>query len=96
MPAGNDERKILESDESKKIYNSFITSSESYDNIGVDELRAIMKVVQEATGSSGKNLWMPVRIAITGRSHGPELPRLIEYFGKDEVISRMKKAIGID
>ena len=55
-----------------------------------------MKEVQEATGSSGKNLWMPMRIALTGRSHGPELPKLVEYFGKNEVISRMKKAIGSD
>ena len=96
VPTGKDERKILESKDSRKIFNSFIAASGSYDNMGTDEFRAIMKEVQEATGSSGKNLWMPVRIALTGQSHGPELPRLVEYFGKDEVLSRMKKAKGTD
>ena len=53
-----------------------------------------MKQVQNDTGIKGKNLWMPVRIALTGQSHGPELPMLIEFFGKEEVVSRIKKVMG--
>ena len=34
---------------------------------------AAIKVVQKETGVKGKNLWMPIRIAVTGITHGPEL-----------------------
>jgi len=61
-----------------------------------EDFRSIMKSVQEETGLKGKNLWMPVRIALTGQNHGPELQKLAEYFGKDEVLSRFNVALGIE
>lgn len=34
---------------------------------------------------------MPIRVAVTGQMHGPELPNTIEVLGKDKVLSRLKK-----
>ena len=28
---------------------------------------------------------MPIRVAITGQTHGPDLPKAIELLGKDKV-----------
>lgn len=53
----------------------------------------MMKTVQKETGIKGKNLWMPVRIALTGELHGPELGVIVYYFGKDESIRRLRKAL---
>lgn len=46
---------------------------------------SLMKKVQETTGIRGKDLWMPVRVALTGQPHGPELPVLVEFLGLDKV-----------
>ena len=46
-------------------------------------LENIMKNVQTTTGIKGKDLWMSVRVAMTGMTHGPELPSIIETFGKE-------------
>jgi len=37
------------------------------------------KLVQKETGRKGKNLFMPLRRALTGMSHGPEMGALLPY-----------------
>ena len=50
----------------------------------------MIKEVQKETGIKGKQLFMPIRVAVTGQMHGPELPNTIEVLGKDKVLSRLK------
>lgn len=52
------------------------------------------KAVKEATGRKGKELFMPLRQAITGMDHGPELDKLLLLIGPDKVKERLsyKKA----
>ena len=40
----------------------------------------------------GKELFMPIRAAITGQTNGPELDRVVELIGIDRVQSRLKEA----
>ena len=53
------------------------------------EIKTI-KEVQKETGIKGKQLFMPIRVAVTGQMHGPELPNTIEVLGKEKVLSRLK------
>lgn len=50
--------------------------------------------VKEKTGRKGKDLFMPLRQAITGMDHGPELADLLLLIGPDKVKERLgyKKA----
>ena len=41
----------------------------------------------------GKQLFMPIRVAVTGQTHGPELPNTIALLGRDKVLSRLKRII---
>lgn len=43
-------------------------------------------------GRKGRDLFMPVRAALSGRTHGPELPLLAELLGKDRCIERLHDA----
>jgi len=43
-----------------------------------DDLAAIASAVRAATGKKGAELYMPLRVALTGRSHGPELAPLLK------------------
>ncbi len=40
----------------------------------------------------GKELFMPVRVALTGKEHGPELKKLFPLLGHEFIESRLKKA----
>jgi glutamyl-tRNA synthetase len=45
--------------------------------------------VREATGTRGKALFLPLRLALTGREHGPELAALLPFIGRARVLARL-------
>lgn len=47
------------------------------------------KAVGAATGAKGKALFLPLRLALTGLDHGPELKQLLPLIDRDEVIARL-------
>jgi glutamyl-tRNA synthetase len=48
--------------------------------------------VRETTGRKGRDLFHPLRLAITGRDSGPEMAGLVESIGKARVIHRLEAA----
>jgi glutamyl-tRNA synthetase len=48
--------------------------------------------LKAATGRKGKALFMPLRLALTGLDHGPELAALLPLIGRDKAIERLNKA----
>lgn len=58
-----------------------------------DTIKAEIKATQKETGHRGKKLFMPIRVATTGQTHGPELPLAIELLGKDTVIKRLDEVL---
>lgn len=49
-----------------------------------------MDAVKKETGKKGKELFMPIRIALTGMEHGPELKVLLPLIGREKVLERLK------
>ena len=47
------------------------------------------KAVQEATGAKGKGLFMPLRVALTGLTAGPEVAKLLPFIGRDRIVKRL-------
>ena len=47
--------------------------------------------MQNKVGVKGKDLYMPIRLKLTGVTHGIELINIVNILGKEEVISRLKK-----
>ncbi|MFO1148921.1 MAG: glutamate--tRNA ligase [Alsobacter sp.] len=45
--------------------------------------------VKEATGRKGRDLFMPLRLALTGREHGPELKALLPLIGEAQARARL-------
>lgn len=46
--------------------------------------------VKNATGRKGKELFMPLRQALTGLDHGPELKLLLPLIGRDKALKRLR------
>jgi nondiscriminating glutamyl-tRNA synthetase len=44
------------------------------------------------TGIKGKDLFQPVRSALTGRTHGPELPAIANWLGRERCVTRLRAA----
>lgn len=47
-----------------------------------------------ATGRKGRALWHPLRLALTGEEHGPDMAALLPLIGRDRVVSRLNLAAG--
>ncbi|MFQ5709084.1 MAG: glutamate--tRNA ligase [bacterium] len=71
-------------DSSQKVYWAFLRNLKNYNYMDAEIFRDIMKQVQQETGLMGKELWVPVRVALTGKIHGPDLPRVAEILGKEK------------
>jgi len=50
------------------------------------------KTIGSITGKKGKALFMPLRCAITGQTKGPELDRVVNLIGTEQVIKKLKEA----
>lgn len=56
-----------------------------------EAVKAAIKDVQKSTGYKGKKLFMPIRVAVTGQTKGPELPDTISLIGKEKTLNRIAK-----
>jgi len=70
-----------------KLLESSVVSSQG-------DAKSWLAAVCLETGKKGKELFIPIRIALTGKIHGPELPEVIEILGKEKCLRRLKHAIG--
>jgi glutamyl-tRNA synthetase len=52
--------------------------------------RTWTQTVQKTTGKKGKDLFMPLRLALTGLDHGPELKVLLPLIGRDRALRRLR------
>lgn len=55
-----------------------------------DPWHALTGALKERTGRKGKPLFLPLRLALTGREHGPDMAALLPLIGKDRAIARLK------
>lgn len=59
-----------------------------------ESFKAAVKDVGKAAGVKGKDLFFPVRAAITGTVHGPDLSRIAAIKGRDAVLRLLERAAG--
>ena len=59
-----------------------------------DPWPALTTLLKDATGRRGKALFMPLRQALTGRDHGPDMSALLPLIGKARAIERLRSAAG--
>lgn len=69
---------------------AFKSEIESIADWNVQSISDAINNVKEKAGVKGKMLYMPIRIAVSGVMHGPELPDTIYLLGKDTVLNRLK------
>ncbi|HGY55034.1 MAG TPA: glutamate--tRNA ligase [Caldithrix abyssi] len=86
-------RQWIDKKESQMLLTLMLEKVGQYDPLNLDTFRSLMKEVQKESGLKGKDLWMPVRAALTGTVAGPELPAVIQVFGKEKVQRLLKNIL---
>jgi len=64
-----------------------LLKNEAFDN---ETFNTWMNKVKESTGLKGKDLFHPIRLALTGEASGPELKTLLPLIGYEKALKRLK------
>jgi len=57
-----------------------------------DPWHALTARLKETTGRKGKPLFLPLRRALTGRDHGPDMAALLPLIGRDHALTRLSRS----
>lgn len=68
-------------------------AAEIVDDVNIwqgDPWHALTAALKERTGRKGKELFLPLRRALTGRDHGPDMAALLPLIGRAEAVRRLR------
>ncbi len=60
-----------------------------------EQVKSAVQSVGRSLGLKGRELFQPVRAALTGRTHGPELPLVAELLGRERCVARLRAGAGL-
>lgn len=72
----------------------FTATHQAIDQHGI-QLKPVLDELKTKLSVSGKKLFMPLRIALTGEQHGPELAQIASLLGKEKMSQRIAEVIEI-
>ncbi|MFA6617322.1 MAG: hypothetical protein WCS68_03015, partial [Bacilli bacterium] len=87
--ADSDELLMLEQEKSREVIAFFSDLIQKAPNLEPLTIKEIFKTIQKNLEVKGPDLYMPIRLALTGRSHGVELVNIIKFLGLDETLKRL-------
>jgi nondiscriminating glutamyl-tRNA synthetase len=89
-----DARAALEGARGREVCAALAADLEPLASWSGEALKSALQSLGKRLGIKGRDLFQPVRIALTGRTHGPELPLIAELLGRDRCLSRLRAAGG--
>lgn len=60
------------------------------EEIGADVWSVWTGAVKAETGAKGKGLFMPLRLALTGQAHGPDMGAIVPMIPRERLVARLK------
>ena len=86
-----EEEKILATPEAQKVLAWFVQKLPTITNWETEEIQNIINAGITALGIKGKAFYIPLRLALIGKMHGPELPSTFAIIGLEESLQRLKR-----
>src|SRR5271165_4705379 len=86
-PLGSDEKHVI----GAAGADFFAAAAAALEQSGAD-LKLLAQILKERTGRKGADLYMPLRVALTGLAHGPELAPLLKLMPPDTARRRLESA----
>jgi glutamyl-tRNA synthetase len=92
-PLPADAEAKLRTAEAKRALADFRDRVRSVPQLDQESFKEIMREVANHTGVKGKQLWEPMRIALTRDTRGPELGLIVDVLGKEAALRRIERAL---
>lgn len=88
-PLGSEEQRVIGAAGAE----FFAHAAAAYEAAGAD-LKALVQTLKSRTGRTGADLYLPLRVALTGLVHGPELAPLLKLMPPETVRHRLRSHAG--
>ena len=86
---------ILKDPDVERVMAEFLVKLSQLDTITGEQVQATLKAIGKELKLGGKKVFMPVRVALTGKMHGPELVALIPLLGVERTIARIRHSMAL-
>jgi glutamyl/glutaminyl-tRNA synthetase len=91
--AGEDAKGILREGKALEVIRAYRRRIENLDQVNLENYAKMVSQVKEEVRVKGKPLYLPLRIALTGKTEGPELEKIFILFGKEESLKRIDETL---
>ncbi len=88
-----DARDAVSAPSGESVLRAILDALETESELTLDRFQSVVKMASNRTGLKGKGLYMPIRVALTGRTHGPAIASTAAILGLDEVRLRLRKTL---
>ena len=86
---------ILKTPQVKEVLRAARESLPSLSTAAESSYEAFVNALKPKVKVTGKNLFMPIRLALTGKEHGPELKRIFPILGPEILKKRFDRALSL-
>jgi len=93
MIFSEEDRELIKEENSQKIYSYWIEELGKKAEWEDEEISSLIKQSIGKLGIKGKNFYFPIRLALFGNRHGPDIPTLIDILGADESVKRLEACL---
>jgi nondiscriminating glutamyl-tRNA synthetase len=86
-------RDLLREEQVPQVLEKLKEKIAAQDSLTPENTKKLLKEITKELKLKGKKVYMPIRIALTGVMHGPELHDLIPVMGAEEVVRRVDRGL---
>jgi len=91
----DEDRELIGQEDSQRIFSYWVEALGEKTGWKPEEISSLTKQSIGELGVKGKNFYFPIRLALFGNCHGPDIPTLIDILGKDEAVKRLTDALRV-
>jgi nondiscriminating glutamyl-tRNA synthetase len=84
---------VLKEETAPLVIRTFQEKLLALEEITPETVKALLKSLTKELKLGGKLVYMPIRVALTGQMHGPDLYLIIAILGKELVVRRLKNSV---
>lgn len=88
-PENEETAAVLQEESAPAVLKMFRDELAALDEVTADTVQPLFKKITKGLKVKGKFVYMPIRVAVTGVMHGPDLNVIVALMGRDKVISRL-------
>lgn len=94
-PVDNEAKDILLQEKVRDVVQLAKDKIHDADVLDEETSKSILKSLGKELGLKGKQIYMPLRVALTGEMHGPELYQIIPLLGREKAVSRLTYSLAL-